>query len=198
MSMETDPVLYRDLADKDPDDVCRRALCRYDQETKTYRLDLWGDTWSVMPHENRIERLKAALPEPVEYLGIFIVNYLLQIQDTEPSGDWISEKDIPGGTTFFRGPHEIPTRMISSRFGEDIDGFKELCRKWGGKPADMGDAAFDFEITPRLPVRVLLWEGDEDFPAEAKILYDKTIMDHLTSDIVFALAVDICVRFKNA
>jgi hypothetical protein len=41
------------------------------------------------------------------------------------------------------------------------------------------------------------WVGDEDFPAEAKVLFDKTIIDHLALDIVFALAVLVCNRIAN-
>jgi hypothetical protein len=41
-------------------------------------------------------------------------------------------------------------------------------------------------------VAVLLWQGDAEFPAEAKLLYDATIARHLASDIVYALAVGVC------
>jgi hypothetical protein len=61
----------------------------------------------------------------------------------------------------------------------------------------MADVAYRFDIVPRIPVGVLYWQGDEDFPAEAKILYDQTITAHLASDIVYALAVGICERFKS-
>jgi len=46
----------------------------------------------------------------------------------------------------------------------------------------------------RIPVAVPLWEGNDEFAPESKILYDKSITEHLASDIVFALAVDICTR----
>jgi hypothetical protein len=58
----------------------------------------------------------------------------------------------------------------------------------------MADAAYSFRITTRIPVAVLYWIGDEDFPAESKILYDRTIAENLASDIIYALAVGICER----
>ena len=39
---------------------------------------------------------------------------------------------------------------------------------------------------------VLYWRGDDDFPAECKLLYDRTIQEHLAADIVYALGVGIC------
>ena len=62
----------------------------------------------------------------------------------------------------------------------------------------MADAAYRFEITPRIPVAVLYWNGDDDLPAESKLLYDQTITEHLASDIVWALAVGICERLGGA
>ena len=58
----------------------------------------------------------------------------------------------------------------------------------------MADAAYRFSITAHIPVSVLYWIGDEEFPPEAKILYDRTITEHLSLDIVFALATEICTR----
>jgi hypothetical protein len=127
-----------------------------------------------------------------EYFHLFMVHYLLTVKAVEISGEWISEKDMPGGAAFFRGPHEIPTRLIADRFGEDRRRFNDRCRNLHGAERDMADAAYGFTIAPRIPVAVLCWEGDEDFPAEAKILYDKTIADHLALDVVYALAVGIC------
>jgi hypothetical protein len=59
----------------------------------------------------------------------------------------------------------------------------------------MADAAFSFSITPRIPVAVLLWVGDDEFESEAKLLFDKTIVQHLPLDIIYALAVEICHAF---
>jgi len=105
---------------------------------------------------------------------------------------WVSEKDIKGGAAFFRGPHTLPTDWISSRFENDIKAFGQACEKLGGTPLAFGDAAFVFEITPAVPVAVVYWQGDEEFPPETKLLFDRTIDRHLPLDIIFALAVEIC------
>ncbi len=126
------------------------------------------------------------------YFDLFVMHYLLSATETPPAGQWISEKIIPGGTTFFRGPHEVPTHLIASRFDGDIQGFTRLCEQYGGTKLDLADAAFSFFITPKVPVAVLFWQGDPEFPTEAKLLYDTTIVRHLASDIIYALAVGMC------
>jgi hypothetical protein len=61
----------------------------------------------------------------------------------------------------------------------------------------MADAAYGFSITEHLPAAVLYWKGDDDFPPEAKIIFDKTIATDLPLDIVFSLAVEICRRIGD-
>ena len=194
MSSIVDRSYFRDLAASDPEDVCRRAQCRYDAESKLYSMLVWGEDYIVNPFSLTIKRLGARPAEIDDLLALFIIYYLLKCKDLEVDNDWISEKDMSGGATFFRGPHAIPTGLISHKYSGIVQEFNQRCQRLNGIPLEMADGAFSFSITPRIPVAVLFWDGDEDFPAEAKILFDRTITEHLTLDIVYSLAVVICRR----
>jgi hypothetical protein len=189
-----DRIHFQELSKKEPKDVCRRALCKYDDTNMFYILSVWGDEYRIFPHQFKIDCTNETMQSLHDYFYLFIIHYLLKSKEIKISNEWISEKDIPGGTTFFRGPHEIPTNIISLRFNNNILEFKERCEQLHGIPLNMADAAYSFKITPRIPVVVLYWRGDRDFPAESKILYDRTIAEHLASDIIYALAVGICER----
>lgn len=178
----------------DPLDVCNRALCQYDRVDQTFTLSVWGEQVTVFPHQCKIESALNKPPHRYEVLDLFAIHYLLGAKATQIANSWISEKEVPGGATFFRGPHRIPTDMVSNRFANDIGGFKRRCEQLNGQPIRMAEAACTFKITPRIPVAALYWCGDDDFPAEFKILYDKTIQIHLATDIIYALAVGICQR----
>jgi len=197
MTKLIDPTYFQELADQPPEDICRRALCRYDETTRAYVVDAWADEFTIHPHEQKIDRMTNNDREPHKYFHLFIIYYLLRAKEIKISNEWISDKDIPGGPTFFRGPHEIPTNLISGRYGNDIEEFRKRCEQLRGTVLDMADAAYRFVMTPRIPVAVLYWKGDDEFPPEAKILYDRTITEHLTSDIIFALAVAICARIGS-
>jgi hypothetical protein len=194
MTHPVDKALFKELAAQNPADVCRRTSCTYDETGRVYTLSVWDDIYAIYPHEFRIDRLSRNLPPPHEYLYVFIIHYLLNAGEADVGNEWISEKDIPGGATFFRGPHEIPTHLITHRYNGNIHAFKKTCAQLNGVPLSMADASFVFTITSRLPVAVLYWDGDEDFPPAAKILYDKSVIGSLALDVLFALAVDICAR----
>lgn len=183
------------LLEQDPADVCRRAVCTYDAAAGTYGLTLWGRPYTVDPRKGRISGAGPDLGPLHPYFDLLAVHYLLSATEIPPAGQWISEKDIPGGTTFFRGPHEVPTHRIASRFDGDVQGFSLWCAQSGGTKLALADAAFSFSITPRVPVAVLLWQGDDEFPTEAKLLYDASIVRHLALDIIYALAVGMCEQF---
>ncbi|MCP3901559.1 MAG: DUF3786 domain-containing protein [Desulfobacteraceae bacterium] len=193
-----DKIHFENLAKRDPVDICRQPLCKYDDVNKRYSISVWGDDYNIYPSEFKIECVQSGNSDPNELFFLFIIYYLLNYKDIQITKEWISEKDIPGGVTFFRGPHEIPTNLISKKYINNIKAFRKKCIELGGIELDMADAAYKFDIVPQIPVAVLYWEGDDDFPAEAKILYDRTIMDHLTSDIVFSLAAEVCARIGEA
>jgi len=197
MTNAIDTCHFQDLAGKDPEEICRRALCRYDSNKGCYTLSVWDEDYGIYPDESKIIRTRDDKSDINTFLGLFIVHYLLTSKAIPISKEWISEKDIPGGVAFFRGPHAIPTYLIEKRYGDNMGGLCNTCEQLDGIPLDMADKAYSFKIAPRIPVAVLLWKGDDEFPAESKILFDRTIVEHLALDIIFALAVEICTRVAD-
>jgi len=194
MANSIDESYFIELAEKNPVDVCRVALCDFNPEKRGYRISVWGEDYGIYPNESKIIRLQNEKTDVGHLLKLFIIYYLLRSKDIPISKEWISEKDIPGGATFFRGPHKIPTHIIETRYEDNIEEFREICERLDGIPLDMADAAYAFEITPRIPVAVQFWDKDDEFSAEAKILFDKTIAEQLAPDIIFCLTVEICRR----
>ncbi len=189
-----DKSYFAELELADPEILCREGRCNYSNDMRQYTIEVWGDQYLFDLTNSKIDHVFAAGPLPHEYFDLFVMYYLLRAKNICLTGEWVSEKDLPGGSTFFRGPHQIPTDLISKRFDNDLQKFKIWCETLGGTPLEMADAAFRFFITPDIPVAVLYWIGDEDFPAEAKVLYDRSVTDLLSLDILFALAVSVCSR----
>ena len=190
-----DAVLFQDLGALDPEDAIQRTGCAFDQASKVFRIKIWDRTYEADPAKQRI-----SVPGGQShgaYMALFVLHCLMRAQGISLSGQWVSEKDLPSGAAFFRGPHTLPTRMVAQTFENDLEGFNRRCELLGGSPLDMADAAFAFEITPKIPVAVLFWLGDADFTSEVKLLFDRTIALHLPLDIVYALAVQVCCTLSE-
>lgn len=192
MIMSIDNDYFYELSNKNPEDVCRLALCTYDAGMKRYILTIWGEDYGIYPHEGKILRLKNDNLIRDEFLGVLIAHYLLHAKESEIKKEWISEKDILGGPIFFRGMHKIPTAYIAEKYENDFQEFNSVCQQRHGKSKNMADAAYSFLIAPRIPVLVQFWNKDDEFMAECKMLFDKSISDHLALEVIFGLSVVVC------
>ena len=154
--------------------------------TDRYRVDLDA------------ERIDALGPDPEPILSdafqILLLNYLLAPHGGPLTGEAISEKELPGGATFFRGPHALPVADVVARFGTDPAGFEARARTLGGEPMDHGDRALRFHPFPLVPVTYILWQADEEFGASMSALFDRSICRWFTLDTIFIMAAELSRR----
>jgi hypothetical protein len=81
-------------------------------------------------------------------------------------------------------------------FGEDREAFLSAGRSLNGKVRDLGDAAICLPVLPRVPVTLILWEKDDEFPAKVTVNFDSTISSHLPLDIIWAV-VDVVSKWMT-
>jgi hypothetical protein len=188
---------FYELAENDPEEVRQQALCTYDPQNRSYLLSVWGEDFGIYPHECKIIRIQNNDFVTDEFFGVFIAHYLLKAKESEVKKEWISEKDLPGGPMFFRGMHEIPTPYIVKKYGDDFQKFNNVCQQHHGIRLAMADAVYSFRIASRIPVFLQFWEKDDEFMAECKMRFDRSISDHLTLDVIFGLSVVVCNRITK-
>jgi hypothetical protein len=55
---------------------------------------------------------------------------------------------------------------LEARFGQDAAGFLAAGKKLHGEIRPAGDAALALQVFPGLVVEVILWQADDEFPAQ--------------------------------
>ena len=70
----------------------------------------------------------------------------------------------------------------------NIAGFSKAARQLKAAQIDTGDAAFEFRVLPAVCLQLIIWSGDDEFPAEANILFDQNIGQILSPEDVAWLA----------
>ena len=121
------------------------------------------------------------MPGSLFQFHLSVLHYLLEAGPHPPSGRWISEKELPGGSFFFRGLHELPTRGLLDRFGAAPREFRAAAERLGGEKAEGGDIAFRFQVLPRVPMLFIFWEGDEEFEPALHIHFDAGVGRHIAA-----------------
>jgi hypothetical protein len=187
---EVDPALWERLSNADPDVVCRNARVAYDLDRAAFVVPFLNAEFLCSPERRSIEPLtRDAFTTPDFQFYLVLLHHLLEAQTQELSGRWISEKEIPGGELFFRGLHGLPLEPLTAIFGREPDLFRGVADKMGGTPVQMGDVAFQFRTFPRIPLLLVLWEGDEEFKPEMLIRFDSTVTSQIERlDAIWALA----------
>ncbi len=181
--------MWEELRSLEPGKVCERCKVDYDS-AGFYEVNSLERTVRVYPREERFEAEDASLVASADY-QLLVVTYLLYAQNIDPSGKWVSEKDLKGGSTFFRGPHALPAAPLERRFGSDPEGFREISLTLGGRPSEFGDISMSFPVLPRISFAVVLWVKDEEFPARVTFMLDSSIEAHLPLDVIFAMTESI-------
>lgn len=106
---------------------------------------------------------------------VLILHYLQADQPMGPSGEWVAYREIPGAGFYFAAFVKRAVDPLKKVFGQNIAGFDRAAGRLKGEPAGIGDAGYEFRLFPKVPVRLILYAGDEEFPAEANILFDRSI-----------------------
>jgi len=193
---EPDPLLWVQLEAEIPEEICRRALVSYGHE-QGFLLPFLNQTFQILPKTRSIVPLYSHAPKIKSFeLDLVILTYLLRAQAMEMSEKMVNEKQIPGGEAFFRGPHSLNTRPMEEVFGEDREAFLSAGRSLNGKVRDLGDAAICLPVLHRIPVTLILWEKDDEFPAKVTVNFDSTISSHLPLDIIWAV-VDVASKWMT-
>jgi len=105
-------------------------------------------------------------------IQIVLLHYLLTADGTPPADRWVTFRELPDGLFYAQAFAGHAEAVLAEKLGADLDRFRRAAEALGGARLDLADAAYRFQVFPRLAVAALLWEGDEDFPPQARILFD--------------------------
>ena len=89
---------------------------------------------------------------------------------------------------FFTASHTLPMEPLTRAFDGRPGLLDAAARSIGGEKVNMGGLSYLFRILPRIPILIILWMRDEEFEPSFHVLFDETIIAHLSSlDLVCAL-----------
>jgi hypothetical protein len=112
-------------------------------------------------------------------------------------GDWVAYREIPGAAFYFAAFRKRAVDPLKNVFGQNVAGLKTAAVRLNGDPVEFGDAGFEFRVFPKVPVRLILYAGDEEFSPEASILFDRSIGRMLSPEDIAWLAGMLVYRLMS-
>ncbi len=163
---------YRTL---DPAEVCAR-LPFVTFEGDAFRVALLGKTYRIAWPAYAID---AQIPLPMQ---TFLLRRLIEGKDGLWMGTWKTFREMPWGEMY----HKPYTGRVLTRaaftFGTRVAKFADACEKLGAKKLPYGDAGYEFEVFGPFRMQLLVWEGDDEFPPNAQVLYSDNFADAFAAE----------------
>jgi hypothetical protein len=119
---------------------------------------------------------------------ILILHYMSAEAPPSLTGNWVSYREIQGATFYFSAFVKRAIDPLKNAFGRNIEGLLKAAGLLGGRQIEAGDAGYEFRLLPNVPVRMILWTGDDEFPAAANIVFDQNISGILSPEDVAWMA----------
>jgi hypothetical protein len=112
---------------------------------------------------------------------VLILHYL---QGCRPrlEGRWVAYRELPGAGFYFGAFVKRAVDPLKKVFGQNVTALNKAAARLGGVPIQTGSAGFQLNLLPYAPIQMIVWEGDEEFPAEANILFDAAVGDYLSPE----------------
>jgi hypothetical protein len=180
------------LAGREPVDVCRTAHASYDRDTGIYTLKSFGVNVSISVSSRNIfcpdNKDKVLSQKLWEYSGLSFIWYLASVRDIPLSGSLVRPDNLKEGHLFSKGTHVLPLAEVAEKYNGDIEGFLLKGNSVDAEKLMHGDSSIRLLPVPRIPVILILWRGDDEFPPRADLLFDSTCEYQVPVDVLWSLA----------
>jgi hypothetical protein len=144
---------------------------------------LFLNKWVQVEWKDLCMTFKSTVEEVPIQQQVLIAHYLNGLKGMAPEGQWISYQDIPDGRFYMDAFVRRAKRPLVEAFGMEPDLLLRLAKElYNAKEGDQGDASVIVEALPHVPIMLVIWRGDEEFPPEGTILFDTTIKEILSAE----------------
>lgn len=172
-----------------PPQLIQRSGCTLAPDG-TYRLCFFWQEYTIhrpsfsVRYTDTAARHADTGQETTSFIQALLLTYLDSADGTPPSGRWIAYRELPDGMFYanaFRGYAENRLVRDLSAVG-GLESFRRAAMQLDGKAIDIGDAGYAFQVLPRIHLAATYWDGDEDFDAQASILFEDSAIHYMSTD----------------
>ena len=169
----------------DPADVAAR-LSGVKWDGHEFTVALLGREYAIAPPAYAIRVLDGGKLPPLP-TQTFLLRYLLESKDVYWAGEWKTFREMPWGEMYIKPYTGRVLTRAAFTFGTRVAAFKAACEKMGAQPLKHGDAGYQFDLVGGYKMQLLVWEGDDEFPPNAQVLYsDNFVQGFAAEDRVVA------------
>lgn len=115
----------------------------------------------------------------------------------KPSGEFVPFRLVKRASPFddaFRRTVLIPLAKTFTGHLKELD---QACQALCGTPIRQGDVGYVIHAFDCMPVTIVFWDADDEFEAQANLLFDADITDFIHEETVCCIAADLARRLAE-
>lgn len=159
------------FAGLEPEQAAARCQVAFDRETGWFTLSLLDRTCQIHWPDYEIRGQAGCLALNSLPAQTFLLRYLLEGKAVTPGGQWKTFREMPWGEMYIQPYTGRCLTRAAFTFGTQVPKFAAACRVMGAKALNHGDAAFELPVIANYAMQIIVWEGDDEFPPSAQLLY---------------------------
>ncbi len=159
-------VLFRAL---NPQEVLSR-LPDTQWDGAEFTLRLLGREFAIAHPGYAIRALDGGAVPPLP-TQTFLLRYLLEGKNIKWNGQWKTFREMPWGEMYIQPYTGRVLTRAAFTFGTRVEAFRKAAERMNAVKLPHGDAGYQFELVHGYQMQILVWEGDEEFPPNAQVLY---------------------------
>ena len=156
----------------DPIEAAQRCGVKYDADKQTFEVRLlytdYEISWPKFAIRSEDENGFALKHLPAQML---IIRFLLEGCASQGTGAFLTYREMPWGEVYLKPFTGRCITRAAFTFGTRLAAFKKAIENMPAIQLNSGDAACQLEIMPGYEVRIIVWEGDDEFPPNTQILF---------------------------
>jgi len=112
----------------------------------------------------------------------FLLRFLLESKPVSWAGTWKTFREMPWGEMYITPYTGRVLTRAAFTFGTRVAQFKAACEKMGAECVKHGDAGYRFDLIGDYQMQLLVWEGDDEFPPNAQVLYSDNFAEGFAAE----------------
>ena len=169
--------LFREMAAQDAE--ARLPDVKWDG--KEFYVNLLGREFAISHPDYAIRAVDGGAVPPLA-CQTFLLRYLLESKQVADLGAWKTFREMPWGEMYIKPYTGRVLTRAAFTFGTRLAAFRSACEKMGALPVSHGDAGYEFTLIGNYRMRLLAWEGDDEFPPNAQVLYSDNFAEGFAAE----------------
>lgn len=148
---------------------------------KEFYVTLLGREYAISHPEYAIRATDGGALPPLP-CQTFLLRYLLESKDVAWNETWKTFREMPWGEMYIQPYTGRVLTRAAFTFGTRVAAFRAACEKMSAERVPHGDAGFRFDLIGGYQMQILVWEGDDEFPPNAQVLYSDNFADGFAAE----------------